>query len=151
MNLKGGKFDMDVEKWLQQVKKMDQLIDAKLAERDWLNARATDISAKPFDGMPHTNTGMVSQTMQNAVINLIMLASEIDKLIDQYIDYKNEVIRVLEQLPEVEYGVLHRYYIRYMTWEQVAEDMGYSVRQIMRIRKNSLKNLENVIVCHTQK
>ena len=142
---------MDVEKWLQQVKKMDQLIDAKLAERDWLNARATDISAKPFDGMPHTNTGMVSQTMQNAVINLIMLASEIDKLIDQYIDYKNEVIRVLEQLPEVEYGVLHRYYIRYMTWEQVAEDMGYSVRQIMRIRKNSLKNLENVIVCHTQK
>lgn len=142
---------MDVEKWLQQVKKMDQLIDAKLAERDWLNARATDISAKPFDGMPHTNTGMVSQTMQNAVINLIMLASEIDKLIDQYIDYKNEVIGVLEQLPEAEYGVLHRYYIRYMTWEQVAEDMGYSVRQIMRIRRNSLKNLENVIACHIQK
>ena len=142
---------MDAERWLQQVKKMDQLIDAKLAERDRLNSLATDISAKPFDGMPHSNTGMVSQKMQNAVINLVMLANEIDKLIDQYIDYKQQVINILEQLPEKEYGVLHRHYIRYMTWEEVAEDMGYSVRQVLRIRKNSLKNLENVIVCHIQK
>lgn len=142
---------MNAERWLQQVKKMDQLIDAKLAERDRLNSLATDISAKPFDGMPHSNTGMVSQKMQNAVINLVMLASEIDKLIDQYIDYKQQVIKILEELPEKEYGVLHRHYIRYMTWEQVAEDMGYSVRQVLRIRKNSLKNLENVIVCHTEK
>ena len=142
---------MNVEKWLNQVKMMDQLIDAKLAERDRLNALATDISAKPFDGMPHSNTGMVSQKMQDAVIKMVMLAHEIDKLIDQYIDYKKEVVSMLEKLSDVEYGVLHRYYIRYMTWEQVAEDMGYSIRQIMRIKKKSLKNLEDVIVCHNKK
>lgn len=142
---------MDAEKWLNQVKKMDQLIDAKLAEREQYIDMATDISAKPFDGMPHSNTGLVPQKMQNAVINLVMLANEIDKLIDQYIDYKQQVISVLEKLPEVEYGVMHRYYIRYMTWEQVAEDMGYSVRQVLRIRKKSLQILEDVIVCHTEK
>lgn len=142
---------MDVEKWLQEVRKMDQLIDAKLAERCRLDELATDICSKPMDGMPHSNTGLVPQKMQNAVINLVMLANEIDKLIDQYIDYKQQVIKALEELPEKEYGVLHRHYIRYMTWEQVAEDMGYSVRQVLRIRKNSLKNLENVIVCHTKK
>ena len=139
---------MNVQNWLGQVKKMDQLIDAKLAERDRLNALATDISAKPFDGMPYTNTGTVSQKMQNAVINLVMLANEINKLIDQYVDYKEQVVKVLEKLPDKEYGVLHRYYIRYMTIEQIAEDMGYSVRQVLRIKKKSLKNLENVIVCH---
>ena len=87
MNLKGGKLVMDAEKWLQQVKKMDQLIDAKLSERDRLNSLATDISAKPFDGMPHSNTGMVSQKMQNAIINLVMLANEIDKLIEEVVNF----------------------------------------------------------------
>lgn len=139
---------MNVEQWLLQVKKMDQLIDAKLAERDRLNALATDITSKPMDGMPHTNTGLVSQKMQNAVIDLVMLADELNKLIDRYVDYKQDVVKTLEQLPDREYGVLHRYYIRYMTVEQIAEDMGYSVRQILRIKKKSLKFLEDVIECH---
>lgn len=139
---------MNAEQWLLQVKKMDQLIDAKLAERDRLDALATDISSKPMDGMPHTNTGLVSQKMQNAVIDLVMLADELNKLIDRYVDYKQNVVNALEQLPDREYGVLHRYYIRYMTVEQIAEDMGYSVRQILRIKKKSLQNLEDVIVCH---
>jgi DNA-directed RNA polymerase specialized sigma subunit len=133
---------MNAEEWLEQVKKFDQLINAKLAERERLIALATDISAKPIDGMPHSNTGTVSQTMQNAVVNLIMLAQEIDKLVDQYIDCKRHVVSVLETLPEKEYGVLHRHYIRYMTWEQIAEDMGYSTVQIWRIKNNGLKILQ---------
>lgn len=142
---------MNVQKLLEQVKKLDQLIDAKLAERQRLIEIATDISAKPYDGMPHSNTGTVSQKMQNAVVSLIDLEQETNKLIDKYIDYKQEIVKSLERLPDKEYGVLHRYYIRYMTVEQIAEDMGYSVRQVLRIKKKSLQNLEDVIVCHIEK
>ena len=121
---------MNAEKWLLQVRKYDELINAKLAERTRLNAIATDISPRPMDGMPFSNTGTVSQKIPNAVICLVELAHEIDKLIDKYIDLKKEVAALLEQLPDKEYGVLHRYYIRGMTWEQVAADMGYSNMQI---------------------
>jgi hypothetical protein len=136
---------VNVEDWLNQVKKLDELINAKLEERTRLKAIATDISAKPIDGMPFSNTGTVSQRMPNAVINLIELAHEIDKLVDQYIDKKQEIVNVLETLPDKEYGVLHRHYIRYMTWEQVAEDMGYSTMQIWRIKKNALNILQNIL------
>lgn len=139
---------MDVQAMLEEVKKLDQMIIAKLAERDRLTELATDISAKPIDGMPYSNTGTVSQKMQDAVIGLVMLADEIDKLIDQYVDHKRYVVRMLEKLPEREYAVLHRYYIRYMTWEQIAEDLGYCTTQIWRIKKKGLKNLENVIECN---
>lgn len=139
---------MNAEKWLEQVRKLDQLIEAKIAERDRLIALATDITPGPMDGMPHSNTGTVSQRMQNAVINLIMLEQELDRIIDKYADYKQEVVKVLETLPDKEYGVLHRHYIRYMTWEQVAEEMGYSTVQIWRIKKNGLKILENIAKCN---
>lgn len=136
---------MNAERWLEQVRKLDELIDGKMAERERLNELATCISPKMPDGMPFNNTGVVSQKMQNAVIEIVMLAQEIDRLIDKYVDYKKQVVSVLEKLPPREYGVLHRYYIRYMTWEQVAEDMGYCTRQVMRIRKKALRDLENVI------
>jgi DNA-directed RNA polymerase specialized sigma subunit len=142
---------MNAENYLNQVKMLDQLIDAKLAERVRLNEIATNISPKMPDGMPHSNTGMVSKTMENAIINLVMLEQEIDKLIDKYVDYKQEVVSNLEKLSAIEYGILHRYYIRYMTLEQIAEDMGYCRQQIWRLKKKGLQNLEDVIECNTKK
>lgn len=142
---------MNAEFYLNQVKMLDQLIDAKLAERVRLNEIATNISPKLPDGMPHSNTGMVSKTMENAIINLVMLEQEIDKLIDKYVNYKQEVISNLEKLSPIEYGVLHRYYIRYMTLEQIAEDMGYCRQQIWRLKKKGLENLEDVIECNIKK
>lgn len=139
---------MNAQEWLEQVRKLDQLINAKLAERDQLKDMATDISPRAMDGMPFDNTGTVPRKMENAVVRLIDLANELNKLIDLYIDHKTKVITAIEQLPAKEYGVLHRYYIRGMTWEQVAEDMAYSTQQIWRIRKKALKNLENVMVCY---
>lgn len=136
---------MNAENWLNQVRKLDQLIDAKLAEKQRLVALATDISPRPMDGIPFSNTGTVPQKMQNAVIDLIELAKEIDQLVAQYIEKKQEIVAVLEKLPEKEYSVLHRHYIRCMTWEQVAEDLGYSTVQVWRIKKRGLKNLEIIL------
>ena len=141
---------MNAESWLEQVKKLDELIDAKIAERDQILARATDITAKPMDGMPFSDTGTVSRKVEDGAVKLVALAEELDRLIDQYVDYKQKVDDVLETLPDREYGVLHRYYIRYMTLEQIAEAMDYSTTHIWRIKENGLKILEDVIECNVQ-
>lgn len=140
---------MDVCEWLKNVKKLDLLIDAKTAERERLIEIATDISAKAPDGMPFSNTGMVNQKMQNAVVDLVVLEQELKNAIASYIQCKGEIISILEKLPAKEYGVLHRYYIRYMTYEEIAEEMGISTVQVWRIKKKAEKTLSDVIECNT--
>lgn len=129
---------------LEKVKILDERINAKIAERDRLYAIATNVSPKPFDDMPRGGSGMVNNAMESAVVNLIALAEEINKVIDQYVDHKNKVIEALEKLPEKEYGVLYRYYIRYMSWDDIAIDMNYSRMQIWRFWKKGLKFLKDV-------
>lgn len=151
---------MDVCEWLDNYKKADELIHGKKAEKKQLLEErqrlldiATDISAKMPDGMPHSNTGTVSQKMPNAVISKIIVDGEIenvDNVISAYLDFKKAVITAIEKLPTLQYGVLHRYYIRGMTIEAIAEDMGYSSRQISRIKQSALKILEDVIECHAK-
>lgn len=138
---------MNICEQLKHIRKLDQMIDAKLAERDRLKAIATDISSKPIDGMPYSNTGIVSQKMQNAIVNLVMIENELNEMIDQYVDSRQKIITLLEKLPEKEYGVLHRYYIRRMTWEQVAEDMGYCTMQVWRIKKKAMLLLNVIYEC----
>ena len=150
---------MDVCEWLDNYKKADELIHGKKAEKkQLLNEQqrlidiATDISPKMPDGMPHSNTGTVSQKMQNAVISKILVDGEIenvDNAIIALLEYKKTVITAIEKLPTKQYGVLHRYYIRRMTYEEIAEDMGISTVQVWRIKKKAEKTLSDVIECNT--
>ena len=143
---------MDIERWLGQARVLDQQIEDALAEKARLFALATDISPKPPDGMPFSNTGTPAQKMQNAVVDLIDLTKEIDRLVDLYIAKRQEIIAVLQCLPQKEYSVLYRYYIykdnksqKRMTWEQVAEDLGYCTVQVWRIKKNGFRLLQGMI------
>lgn len=135
----------DVCVWLEQVRKLDELINAKLNERDNLMDMATKITPV-LSGMPHG--GGVTDKVGNAAIMLADLAKDIDCLVDDYVDQKKAVVTALEKLPPLQYGALHRHYIRYMTWEEVAEDMGKSSMQVWRYRKKGLRNLLNVIECY---
>lgn len=141
---------MNVREWLEGVGKLDELINNKLEERRRLNEIATDISGKMPDGMPFNNTGLVNQKMQNAVINIIMLEQELDRLTDKYINEKQKVIAAIEKLPEKEYTILHRYYIQGTKIEKIAEDLDISTVSVWRIKKKALKNLENVIECNKE-
>lgn len=133
---------MKLYTYLNDIKKLDTLIEAKKAERHTLLALATDISPSALDGMPHGFTGKTEQKMQNAVCALVDLEKETEKLISQYAQTQKEITGILEKLPSREYGVLHRYYIRGMTLDEIADDMGYCSRQIQRIKRKGLALLE---------
>lgn len=131
----------NVIEWLEQVQKLDQLITAKEAERIQLWALATRITPE-MTGMPHG--GGVSDKVGEIATRLAMLMEETNAAWDRYINQRSEVIATLEKLPANEYGVLHREYIRYMTQDEIAKDMGYSRVQIWRIKQSALKILRNL-------
>lgn len=131
----------DVQERLKRIKLMDELINAKLAERDQLVELATSITPN-LDGMPRGSG--TSDKVGNAAVRLVVMAKEIDRLIDQYVDFKREVIGSLEKLPEVEYLVLHKRYVQGLSWGRIAKDMNYSRQQVWRVNVKALESLKHV-------
>ena len=127
-----------VHDWLSQVQTLDELINAKLAERDQVLAMATSTGTN-MDGLPHGNGK--TDKVGNAAVKLAQLAQEIDEAVDRYVDLKRSIVTELEKLPDAEYAVIHRRYIRYMTWEDIAKDMGYSTMQIWRYKVKAFERL----------
>ena len=134
---------MNVYEWLQRVKRLDAMIECKLAEKQQLMDLATNITSSG-DGMPH-GKGMVPQKIQDIAVKLAELSKDIDKQVAEFVDTKNEIVAVLEQLPPNEYQVLHKHYIEYKTWEQVADEMSYSIMHVWRIKQRALGNLRNIL------
>lgn len=137
---------MDVVCFLERVQMLDEMIKAKIAERDQLWDLATNITPV-MSGMPHG--GGVSDKVGNLAAKLADLARETNDLIDMYIDHKANVIQTLEKLPAKEFGVLHRIYVQHMTMGECASDMGYSTVQIWRIKRLAMLHLQDVIACNT--
>lgn len=134
----------DVAKWLGTVKTLDERINAKVVEYEQLWTLATKVTAE-FNDMPHGSD--VTDKVGNIGDKLVMWAEETNALIGRFIDLKREIISTLETLPLNEYKVLHRYYIRYMTIKEIAEDIGYSERHTDRIKQNGLNILKDGAQC----
>lgn len=131
----------DVQERLKRIKLMDELINAKLAERDQLVALATSITPN-LDGMPRGSG--TSDKVGNAAVKLVEMTKEIDRLIDQHVNFKRKVIQDLEKLPENEYLVLHKRYIQGLSWGRIAKDLHYSRQQVWRVNVKGLENLKHV-------
>ena len=137
---------MRAAKYLGQVLHLDRAVNRKLAEKQQildLVMRATPA----LSGMPR-GTGGPQDRVGDAVARLVDMESEIDQAVDALVDAKAEVLRMLEDLPEDEQKVLHRYYVQGQTIEHIAEDFkprARTPRQIYRIKARALKRVQALL------
>ena len=125
--------------WLAQIKKLDELIRAKEDDIADAMARATKMTAS-IDGMPHS--GGKSDKVGVGAVKLAELHTEELHELEQQRQY---IIDTIKMLPAKEFGVLDRKYVRGMSEEQIAEDIGYCTVQVWRIKKNALRLLGDIL------
>ena len=79
---------------------------------------------------------------ENAVIQLIEERDKLADVLNEYIDSWWEAHTVLERIADpAHYEVLFRRYIQGYSWNKIAEEMGYSQRNCMRLYKQAVSSL----------
>ena len=88
------------------------------------------------DGMPHGSSCM---DLSEYAAQLDELLTELKDKMEQRIRIRREITQRIEAMrDETEKTVLRLRYIRWMKWEQIAERMGYSLRNITKIHGKAL-------------
>ena len=131
---------MTAKEYLSQARFLDDRINSKIQQISSLNELATKCTATISD-MPHSpNSG--GSTMADAVCKIIDLQEEINKDIDRLVDLKREIMGVIKSVPNVEYQtILEKRYLCFISWEQIAVDMNYSIQHIHRMHSSALKEI----------
>lgn len=134
---------MTAKEYLEQIKKLDTLINNKLAEsKQWLDL-ALNITSKT-DGERVQSSGD-KQTMANAIEKCVDIEREVNALVDEYISKKKEIIKTIERLPEAEYDVLHKIYVQYKTLYEVADERDIAYSWATSIHGRALKSLDEIL------
>ncbi len=132
---------MTAKEYLEQARDMDMHINTMLEELDSLKSMATKVTQVLTD-MPGAATRDVTKK-ENVILNIINLEKDINSEIDRLIDRKREMLSCINQLDNYhQRNVLMLRYLRYESWEEVAEAMDLNVRTVYRLRDAALDSLK---------
>lgn len=132
---------MTAKEYLGQARFLDMRINSKIQQIASLNELATRCTATISDMPKSPNHG--GSRMADAVIKIIDLQEEINRDINKLVELKREIMGVIKAVPNVEYQtVLEKRYLCFITWEQIAVDMNYSMQYTFRIHEKALKEIE---------
>lgn len=129
---------MDAKAYLGQAYRIDKRINSKLEQIVSLRELATKATSTLSD-TPVSGTRNI-QSMEGIIAKMIDLENEINRDIDTLVDLKREFVAIIKKINNPEYQtLLELRYLCFKSWEQIAEEMGYSLQHIFRIHNKALK------------
>ena len=135
---------MNVKEYLEQAKYLDMRINSKIEQLSTLNDLATKCTVTLSDMPRNPNKGI--SNMEDTIVKIIDLQEEINRDIDQLVDLKREIMVVIKKISNVEYQtILENRYLSFMSWEQIAVEMKYSIQQVYRLRDRAHKVVEKIV------
>jgi DNA-directed RNA polymerase specialized sigma subunit len=138
--------ELDARVYLQQIAKDDKLIQNKCVEVYQLRCLATSVTA-PMGTEPVQTSG-VSDKVGNITAKIVDLEAEINRMIDKFIDDKQERIKVIEQVNEpLQYNILHKHYVQGKKFREIAEEEHYTEVHISKQHQKALKKVQKIINC----
>ena len=132
---------MDTKQCLNQISRLDRMIQNKLAEISQLRELAMSVSAVKNEERVQTTPNF--DKIGTAYCKIEEMEEKLDKLIDEYVDKKNLIISQIDGIEnETYYEILFARYIEKKTFEKIADEMTYSFRNVTRIHGRALQEFE---------
>ena len=131
---------MSTKEYLSQAYRIDQRINSKLAQvmslRDLLGKATGTLSGAPKAATPNPHS------MEDTIAKMVDLENEINDDIDALVDLKAEIMRRIKRVENTEYQtILELRYLCFKRWEEIAVDMGYSLRRLYELHDCALEEI----------
>ena len=134
---------MDTKTYLQQISRLDRMINNKLSEIQQFRELARSVSAVKNEERVKTSPNF--DKMGSTDCKIEKMEKELDDLIDTYVDKKNLIVSQIDGIDnETYYHILFARYVEKKTFEKIADEMTYSWRQTIRIHGRALQEFEKL-------
>ena len=127
--------------YLSQAFGLNQRIESKIDQIAILNDLATKATVT-YSDMPKSPNRDGSR-MEDAIIKIIDLESEINKDMMKLVELKKDIIRRVKAVESAELQtILELRYLSYMRWEEIAIELGYGIDNVYHLHRKALDEIE---------
>ncbi len=135
---------MKAKEYLQQLYRLDVIINQKIQEKDDLLTFLTSISYPDISQERVQGGKLPGETgFSQRVIRLIDLEEEINTEIDYSVNLKHKIINEIHSLKNINHmEILYKRYVENKRLEKIAVEMNYTYQYIKEIHGHALQEFE---------
>lgn len=137
----GAYKTMDRKKYLKKGYRIKIEIDSKKAVLEEMRSTLDGLQAVKLTEKLQGGQLPSDESIANRIAKVVEEEEKLAVLYDFVASLSTEIDKVEDTL---ERAILRYRYITCLTWEQIAERMGYSMAQIYRIRNRAFKNFNKI-------
>lgn len=133
--------DSDTINYLKQAKRLDDIINLKIEQLSDLKLQSTAISS--LHDTEKVKTSLNPNQLSGLVAKMVDLENEINKEIDKLYSVKKDIMHSINLIDNKDYQVLlNLRYLNFLTWEEIAAKMRYSIRWIYKMHKEAIMKIK---------
>jgi hypothetical protein len=134
----------DAKAYLRQIKLYDMRINIKIDELAAIKASLTKITPTLRDDAVSSSGSQ--DKLGDAVARMVDLRDEINADIDRYVDAKRHVSATIDRIADPDQlQVIHRRYVLYESFEQIACEMCMTYRNVCYIHGKALQTVAAIL------
>ncbi len=131
---------MTAKEYLNQAYHIDHRIESKLSQIESLKSLATRVTTV-FSDMPHSSSPD-NQKLEKTIAEIVDLENEVSTDIGRLVSLKREINSAINHVQNEKYRtLLELRYLNFLTWEQIAVNLNFSIQHTYRIHDKALKKI----------
>lgn len=138
------KKPLSAKKYLSQLELIDTQINQDIERLEEMKQSTMNISGIDYS-KDRVQTSPVGDKLCSAVARYTAFDDEINAEIDRFVDAKEQIIREIRGLRDVNYiQVLYKVYVQFKTVRIAAQEMKKSYRYVVQVHNQALKAFEEM-------
>jgi len=141
---------MTAKEYLQQIYSISKRVERLEAQREAIRQEMYSIKS-PAGSMTadRVQSSMTGDRIEKLIARVDKLERHIVIEKTNLIKYQEKIVKQIEAMPsERQKDLLHRRYVRFDKWEQIAVDMDMSTRHVYRLHGEALQSFAKLYLCH---
>lgn len=134
---------MKAKEYLQQLQRLDTMINQKIKELGDLRLMSQSVSDIDYSKERVQSSPSGDAPFVKPVLRMIELEQEINAEIDRFVDEKHEIINQIQALQNPKHiDILYKHYVEFKRLEIVAVEMNFTYQYIVELHGTALKEFQ---------
>lgn len=134
---------MKAKEYLQQLKRLDELINQKIKEVTELRERATSVSGIDYSKDKVQTSPSGDAPFVKLIGKIADLEAEINAEIDSFVNEKHKIINQIQSLKNADYiSLLFKRYVEFKKFEIIAIEMNFTYQYVLELHGCALREFE---------
>lgn len=143
---------MTAKEYLQQLQRLDIMINHKAKELDTLRLQTQSIRSIDYSKERVQTSFSGDASFVKLMERITDLQAEINEEVDKYVDEKHKIINQIHSLQNVNYiSILFKRYVEFKKFESIAIEMDFTYDHIRHLHGCALQDFQNKILNLTHK